>query len=88
MRQEAVVEVWVPGLALAGVDVFGEVLGDESIEKKPQDVGLEVPTVHAPTQVVGNSPDCTVKRIALSLFAQQSASSSSGWGIGKKYPTN
>ena len=88
MRQETVVEVRVPSLALAGFDVLGEVLGDEPVEKKAQDVGLEVPTVHAPAQVVGNSPDRTVKRIALSLFAQQSASSSSGWGIGQKYPTN
>lgn len=70
VRQEAVVEVLVSSLALAGVDVLGEVLGDEPVEKKAQDVGLEVPSVHAPAQIVGNLPDRTVKRIALSLFTQ------------------
>jgi len=36
VRQEAVVEVRVPGIALAGVDVLSEVLGDEPVEKKPR----------------------------------------------------
>ena len=88
MRQEAVVEVRVPGLALAGVDVLGEVLRDEPVEKKTQDVGLEVPSVHAPTQVVGNPPDRTVKRSALSLSTHSRPLRRQDGGSGRSIPPN
>ena len=47
-------------LALRGVHVVCQVLRDEAVEQKAQDVALEVPPVHAAAQVVGDAPDCLV----------------------------
>ena len=43
------------------IEVVGEVLGDKAIEKCAEYVLLEVPTIDASTEVVGNLPDCLVQ---------------------------
>ena len=47
------------------IEVVGEVLGDEAIEKCAENVLLEVPTVDASTEVIGNLPDRLVELCSL-----------------------
>lgn len=69
VRQGGVVECGVTGLALALVDVVGEVLGNVAVKQHSQNVLLEVPAVHAAPQVVGDAPYGAVKLLALLLFS-------------------
>ena len=55
------------GLALALVDVLGQVLRYEAVEEEAQDVGLEVPAVYRPADLVGDAPDRLVELGALRL---------------------
>ena len=71
LRQVAVVEVRVSRLPLGAVDMVGEVLRDEPVEQEAEDVGLEVPAVHASAQVVGDLPDRPVERGALGFLAHR-----------------
>lgn len=43
------------------VEVVGEVFGDEAIEESAENVLLEVPTVDASAEVVGDFPDRLVE---------------------------
>ena len=47
--------------ALRSVHVVRQVLRDEAVEQKAQDVALEVPPVHTAAQVVGDAPDCLMQ---------------------------
>ena len=54
-----------PLLTAALIEVVGEVLGDEAIEKCAEYVLLEVPTIDASAEVVGNLPDRLVELCSL-----------------------
>ena len=49
------------------VEVVSEVLGDESIEKCAEYVLLEVPTIDASAEVVGDLPDRLVEFCSLNI---------------------
>ncbi len=60
-----VVEVSNAGVAHPLVDIRRHVLADVAVEKRPEDVLLEVPAVHAASQLVGKGPDSLVQFCSL-----------------------
>jgi hypothetical protein len=50
---------------VAGLDVACEVLADETIEERAEDVLLEVPAIHGAAYVVGDLPDLALQGGAL-----------------------
>ncbi len=66
-----IVEVGASRLALLLVQVRGQVLRDEAVEERPEDVGLEVPAVDAAAQIVGDPPDRLVQLRPLRLLAHR-----------------
>lgn len=60
-----VVEVGAPRRTLLCVQVGGEILGDEPVEEDAEHVGLEVPAIHGPAQIVRDAPDRLVELGAL-----------------------
>ena len=65
IRKGCIVESFLVGLLLHPVDVHCQVLADVAVENRPQDVCLEVPTVHLSSEFVGDVPDCSVQFITL-----------------------
>ncbi len=61
-------ETGVARLALARVDILGQVLGDEAVEEEAEDVRLEVPAVNGAAHLVGYSPDRLVELGALGFL--------------------
>ena len=65
VRKIAVIEAEV---ALLFGEVGAQVLADKAVEKRTQDVLLEVPAIDATAQVVGNGPDGLMELGSLLLF--------------------
>ena len=65
----------VAGAPLSLIQVVGQVFRDEAVKQHAQYVGLEVPAVHGPTEVVGDPPD---RLVELCTFG--------GPGIGHRQP--
>jgi hypothetical protein len=59
--EHRVVEARIARIAFLYVQVGGKVLRDESVEQHAEHVGLEVPSVHAAAQIVGDTPDGLVE---------------------------
>ena len=68
VAQRGVTEVRIARRALVTIDVGRKVFGDVAVEQHAQDILLEVPSVHAPAQVVGDAPDRPVKLRPLLLL--------------------
>ena len=66
--ERGIVEVRRAALALALVDVVGEVLRDIAIEEHPEHILLEIPAIDAPAQVVRDLPDRPMELRALLFF--------------------
>lgn len=63
-----IVKICVSCCDFVRVDVVRQVLGNIAVEHNAQNVGFEIPAIHAPAQVVRNRPYCAVKFFAFLLF--------------------
>ena len=68
VRQLGIVKIRVACRDFVRVDVVRQVLGNIAVEHNAQNVGFEIPAIHAPAQVVRNRPYCAVKFFAFLLF--------------------
>ena len=68
VRQFGIIKIRVACRDFVRVDVVGQVLGNIAVEHDAQNVGFEIPAVHAPAQVIGNGPYSAVKFFAFLLF--------------------
>ncbi|SFD87353.1 hypothetical protein SAMN05428977_1001139 [Nitrosomonas sp. Nm166] len=68
IAERGVVEIRAACLALLLVEIAGQVLRDEAIEQHAEHIALEVPSIHAVAQIVGDAPDGLVELGALGFF--------------------
>ena len=68
VRQLGIVKIRVACRDFVRVNVVCQVLGNIAVEHDAQNVGFEIPAIHAPAQVVRNRPYCAVKFFAFLLF--------------------
>ena len=57
----AIVQLCIVDAVIIGFDVAGKVFADEAIEQRAEYVLLEIPAIDRATDIVGDSPDCSVK---------------------------
>lgn len=68
IAQACVVEIRRTGLALLFVEVAGQVFRNEAVEQHAEHVGLEIPSIDAAAQIVGDAPDGLVQFRAFVFF--------------------
>ena len=70
IRQGRIVKACIPGVPFVTVHAVRKVFGDIPIEHRIEYIALEVPSVHAAAQFIGNRPYRPVQFVPLLLFLQ------------------